>query len=399
MFLLDAPPVVYADPWKSSFGERLAALAKGEQRVAYFYEHPDTSTFRYRVYNMIQVLTGSKQQISAAYFHRLELDHFIKIVDAADILVICRSRYSDKLNRLITCARSRGKEVIFDIDDQVFDPAFVHLVLHTLDQDLEHPQVWDHWFAYVSRIGATMRLCDRVIATNQYLAARIREYSDKPVSVIPNFLNREQMEISQKLFEEKRACGFASNGQIHLGYFSGTPTHNKDFEIVSGALERLLARDPRLVLRIVGFMKLDGSLQKFWPRVESYPLHDFVNLQRVIGQVEVNLVPLQDNPFTNCKSELKYFEAGVVGTLTVASPIYSYANSIRDGENGYLAKSFEWQEKIEALIDSLDNYPEMAEKAFEDSEKKYAWYRQLEMVQTTLFSMPTEISGNAVLSS
>ena len=58
--------------------------------------------------------------------------------------------------------------------------------------------------------------------------------------------------------------------------------------------------------------------------------------------------------FTNCKSELKYFEAAVVGTVTIASPTFTFARAIDDGKNGFIANSYDWLRKITAVIDSYD---------------------------------------------
>ena len=57
MFPNGPAPVRYSDPWAQSLASRLAALSRGAPRVAYFYERPDTSTFRYRCFNMIEALT------------------------------------------------------------------------------------------------------------------------------------------------------------------------------------------------------------------------------------------------------------------------------------------------------------------------------------------------------
>src|SRR5262249_61039712 len=115
------------------------------------------------------------------------------------------------------------------------------------------------------------------------------------------------------------AAGFHGRGGLPFGFFSGPPSHNRDFEIISGVLRRLLADDPRLHVRVVGYLDLKGELRHYQDRIERHPLCDFLNLQRLIGSTEVNLVPLQDNTFTQCKSELKYFEAGLVGTVTSSS--------------------------------------------------------------------------------
>jgi glycosyltransferase involved in cell wall biosynthesis len=363
VFLFPAAGIAYADPWTQPFAVRLGRLGRGSRRVAYFYERPDTSTFRYRVWNMIEALRAAAPDVGAAWFSAEDLEYADAILGACDVLVICRTRYSVDLARLIAAARARGRRVLFDVDDLVFDDRYVQLALETLDTPCGETDM-DHYFAHFGRIGAAMRLCEGVIATNEYLAARAAAFCGLPTAVVPNFLNAAQLEASRRVLDAKRASGFARDGQVHLGYFSGTPTHNRDFQIIAGALARLLRRDRRLVLRLVGFLDPGGALAAFADRIERRPLQDFLNLQRLIGEVELNLVPLQDNAFTNCKSELKVFEAAAVGTLSVASPSFTLRRAVADGETGWLAPAQAWEEVLERAIASLDAaYPPMAEAA------------------------------------
>jgi len=333
---------------------------------------------------MIQVLGESKEGISAAYFTGDEIGRLNRVIDLADVLVICRARYSNALRQLITRARSKGVRVLFDIDDLVFDPEYVPLLVQTADQQ-SYPTAWQYWHEYVTQIEATLHLCEAIITTNSYLAALIATFCRQVAHVIPNFLNREQIAISQRIFNRKQNHGFAKNEQIYLGYFSGTPVHNRDFKLISDALISLFKRDRRVTAMIVGFLNLDGEILNYSSRIKFYPLQDFINLQRFIGMVDVNLAPLRSNPISNCKSELKYFEAGIVGTVTVASPTFAYANTIRDGENGCLADISEWEAKLESIINPRGNYQRMAEEAYTDSERKYAWYNQLALIEKTLF--------------
>ena len=186
MFIANLPAVPYSDPWNVPLHERIKALARGKRRVAYFYENPNNSTFRYRAYNMVQVLNDEKNRdVSASYFFLDDLHLFDEIADLADVLVICRSRYSHRINHLVTKFRVRGKRILFDIDDFVFNPSYAHLIISTLGQDTDNSELWDYWFAYISRMGETLRLCDGAITTNDYLAARITEFSGLPVNVVP----------------------------------------------------------------------------------------------------------------------------------------------------------------------------------------------------------------------
>ena len=386
MFLIDREKVDYLAPWLADYSERIKMLSLKERRVAYFYEAPDTSTFRYRVYNMVQTIQSLSTEISASYFFLSDLVNLSEILALADTLVICRARYSSQINYLITSARAKNIKVIFDIDDFVFDTAYTQLILNTLDQDIFHPHAaWDHWFASIGRLGATLRLCDSAITTNGFLAAQIEKWTGRPTKVIPNYLNKEQIEISENLYTQKIQSSFQRDDSFCIGYFSGTPTHNKDFEIAADAISYVLKSRPNVVLRIVGFIDLKGEIKNYSSQIEFFPLQDFLNLQQLIAQTEVNIVPLQDNVFTNCKSELKFFEAAISGTLTVASPTFTYSESIRDGQNGYLSCSYEWADKINYVIDNFKLYPEIAVQAHQDTLDSFAWYNQLKVIESGLY--------------
>jgi glycosyltransferase involved in cell wall biosynthesis len=376
--------VPYSAPWNADLRQRLRMLAKGERSVAYFYEKADDSTFRYRIYNMVQVLNADADAVSASYFFLDDLDRLAEIADTADLLVICRTRYDDRVNRLIGAFHMRGKRVLFDIDDFVFNTDYGHLIQRTLDQDLRSAATWDFWFAYSSRLGTTLRLCDGAVTTNEYLAERIREFAPMPVSVVPNFMNREQLEISERIVTAKRSDAPGGDGPIRLGYFSGSPSHNRDFAIVAPTLETLLEEDPRLGLVVAGYAKTGAPFKRFGSRVEYHPFTDFINLQRLVGSVEFNLVPLQYNVFTNCKSELKYFEAAVVGTLSIVSPTYTYMKAVRDGDNGYVAQAHQWADRIRRAVAAIGDYPPMAERARERALAEFAWFNQRERIVAAL---------------
>lgn len=385
MFQFNIPAVPYSDPWNRPLHERIKMLARGKRRVAYFYETANNSTFRYRAYNMVQVLNDDKNcDVSASYFFLDDLHRIDEIVDYADLLVICRSGYSNRINQLITRFRVQKKRVLFDIDDLVFNTSYTHLIANTLGMDVDQSEVWDYWFAYLGRMGETLRICDGAITTNDYLAAKIGEFSGLPVNVVPNFINKEQLNLSEMLFCSKEASGFATDDKICLGYFSGSPSHNLDYAIITSALEKVMENDPRVELLVVGYIEAGPSLNRFGNRIKHQPFHDYVNLQRLIGRVEFNLMPLQSNVFTNCKSELKYFEAAIVGTLSIASPSYTYTGAIQDGENGYIAQAHQWASVIQRAIENIDTYPDMAATAYADARSKYAWFNQRETILNAL---------------
>ncbi len=383
-------PIAYAHPWDVPFEERIAALTAKSRRIAYFYGRPDTSTFRYRVFNMVEALEAAPDlDISASWFTWDDLWTAESFLDRADVLVLCRVSYEANVHRLITRARARGLPILFDIDDLIFDTDYTHLIVETLDQEMHEDKTWLHWFGLIGRVGATLRQCDGAIVTNQILAEKVRQFAPWiDARVVPNFLNRRQQRISCDIYNAKSNSGFARDGQVCAGYFSGTPTHNRDFAIVAQTLARLLGEYPQLTLRVVGFLEPKGALLKHKSRIEVFPLQDFLNLQRLIGQVEINIAPLQMNEFTNCKSELKYFEAAIAGTLTIATPTFTFERAIRDGETALLAPAQGWEAKIREAIGIVENtarYREMAEAAYRHVEDTYSWHRFGDAIEAAVF--------------
>ena len=385
MFSLDIAAVPYADPWNQALETRLSMLGRGHQRVAYYYEAANNSTFRYRAYNMAQVLNHDVGRgVSASYFFAADLHRIDDIANGADMLVICRSGYNHQIGQLIAKFKLRGKRVLFDIDDFVFNTDYTHLIVNTLGLDKADPLVWEQWFAMISRMGQTLRQCDGAITTNPYLAQRIGEHANLPVRVVPNFINQEQLALSDQVYEAKRAGNFRRDGSICLGYFSGSPSHRFDYAIVESALELVLEADPRTTLMVVGYIDAGPALARFGNRVSKQPFHDYVNLQRLIGSVELNLMPLQANVFTDSKSELKYFEAAVVGTLSIAYPSYTYSAAIQHGENGYIARAHQWAEVMLQAIAELDGYPQRANRAQHDAREKFGWFNQYDCITRAL---------------
>ena len=375
-----------------TFHQRLAALSKGQICIAYFAENVHSSTFRYRAANMVEVLNtagaSNQQDTSAACFFSSDLQYAADIVESADILVISRARYDLNIAQLIQQFKAQHKKVWFDIDDLVFDTNYIDLIISTLAQE-PTDDVLNYWYGVVGRMAQTLRLCDGVITTNDFLANKIKQYVSVPVKVIPNYINAAQLEVSTPLYENKYKASVTSSGRIKLGYFSGSSSHNADIALIAGALERVMASDPRVDLVLVGHIDiavafgghfagyLKGHLAD---RVTAHPFVDFVALQELIADVDFNLVPLQVNEFTHCKSELKFVDAAIVGTLTIASPAFAYAKAIRHGENGYLAEDDQWEavllQAIAAKDGDIEQHRLMTAAAYQDVQQRFTWKTQ-----------------------
>lgn len=377
-------------PWeREAIEDRLGRTMLRAGCAVWVYERPDSSTFRYRVWNMVEALRAT--HFPATWCRVDEIPVLLSKLNGVATIVLARVRYDATVAALIAAARSRGIRLLFDCDDLVFDSSFVHLLLDTLDLDTQSAATFDQWFAYVGRLEATARLCDGGIATNRILATRMASVVGGDVRVVPNFLNRLQQEVSEQLLSAKVASRFQSDQPTMIGYFSGTASHRQDFAVAVPALVRLLQKDPRVHVRIVGFLDEIGPLVEFAERLERVPLLNWVALQKSIAEVDINIAPLQDNAFTNCKSELKYFEAAIVGTWTIASPTVPFEDAITNAPSsqrlGAISCADDWDSVLEEalrLVRSPERYAAAAAAAMDEIRSKYGWNRSTNLIRTAI---------------
>lgn len=333
--------------WADTLPERLAKLKPGTTRLAYLAPRPEYGTFRYRCFNPVDAINGNSVKLSASYFFYSDLEIVEDLSDYADVLVVSRCPWDAPLDRLFRRFRNKGKRIYFDIDDLIFDANFATTVSSALGNAVQDVE-FNRWTAFISNIGRALSASDEVITTNSFLAERITDFVSLPVHIVPNSYNRHQELRSEEVLEAKPT----NSSGIHIGYFSGSQSHSRDFAVVSHHLYQFLNESPTSRLTVVGHLEMPTSFERFGERVIRKPFVDFLDMQSIVGAVDLNIVPLQDNPFTWSKSELKYFEAALVETPTLASVTPVFSDAIKPGKTGFLAHSTEWRERfheIEAL--------------------------------------------------
>ena len=173
------------------------------------------------------------------------------------------------------------------------------------------------------------------------------------------------------------------DGRFMMGYFSGSPTHKKDLDEALPEVIRFLDEHKDAVLNIVGYMRFSKETEKYIEggQIRFLPLVDFRKLQGMMSKVDVNIAPLVVNDFTNCKSELKFFDAAAVETTTIASPTYTFKKAIKDGKNGFLAQPGEWYDKLEYLYNHPKENQAIAKRAREYALRHYYGKEFLEEVE------------------
>jgi len=282
------------------------------------------------------------------------------------VFIFHRVLYTPAVKSLIESAKKENKEIIFDTDDLVFDKKYLKYMDYYKQMNNLEKKLYENGVGGEILDDPYVKVCT---TTTFFLAEKLQE-KGKKVFIVSNKLSKEDLEWADSIRGKIRN----KDGFIKLGYFSGTISHNKDFATITDVLLKILIKFPNLRLCLAGPLELDDRLvSKFKGRIIKTPYVPRRKYFEILSTIDINLAPLEtDNPFCDAKSELKFFEPGILGIPTVAVRNQTFCEAIEDGVNGFLAQGeTEWIEKIEKLIKDKELRNEMGMRARKTALKKY----------------------------
>lgn len=358
-------------------------IPTGRKDVLFVFDEPGAWT-RYRCDHQAEQFALLGRSCDIAPSDRIDLS---AAVDDYDTFILNRVQWNEGLATFLERARRRTKAVLFDSDDLIFEP--------DLDR---YFAVFDGWpdgeraaeIEKLARYRRTLEECDGAIVTTEPLA----EYAHKRtgrVMVVHNAVSAEMVRSADDVARSRRSRRLFTDRDVVIAYFSGTRTHNRDFLEAADAVLWALETYPRTRLLVVGKLDLDARFDRFGRRVERKPIQDWRALPRLLSRVDINLSPLErDNPFTECKSCVKYLEAGLVGVPTIASPRPDFLRVIDAGRNSLLADTDgEWREALRALVESPTLRHELGAAAFQDLRREHTTTARASLLGRALADVTT----------
>jgi glycosyltransferase involved in cell wall biosynthesis len=299
---------------------------------------------RYRVFNLAEELSNAGYKIHVIAFDSIE--DIRRYRWRASAIVLFRAEYDplSGIDQVLDYARRSGARIIYDTDDLVFDTDCADMI-----DALRHMSDYERssQVAAMGRRGRMMRACDFVTVSTAPLARAVERFGCRAV-VVPNSLNREQLQVADRI----AATPPPRSEHIVIAYLSGSRTHQRDFMECEAALLDIMERHPHVRFRLVGYLDLGSGWDKYRERIERVDFLPQADLLHCIAETDINLAPLElGNPFCEAKSELKFFEAGLIGVPTVASATEPFAAAIDDGVSGFLARGeAEWRMALDLLV-------------------------------------------------
>ena len=267
---------------------------------------------------------------------------------AADAVVLYRVPATEQILDLVEMIRRRPDPVpvLFDVDDLIFDPG----LRPELDKMLTKVQGLDlelYWQG-IRRYRTTLEAADAYIGSTEMLCEQVAELTGMPTHRFFNGVGRQVARASDfELYRPRRP------GPVRIGYLSGTNTHNEDWAFVEPAIAEVLRLRPDVQLWIGGLLDYSDALREFSGRIRRLPLKPWNQLPAVLRDLDINLAPLEPGKtFNEAKSAIKWLEAALTRTPTVASPSLPFREAITHGLTGLLADSVDdWVIALLALID------------------------------------------------
>ncbi len=290
--------------------------------------------FVYRCENLGQAL--SKQGHDVHFTHLTKL----KWKEGYQTAIFHRPIASVRLWYLLRQLRLRGVVVIADFDDLVFDEAYVDCSPGVLN-GLVSRRVTRRRFRAHRR---ALSWFDGVTVSTEPLANHVRRlFPSIRVEVIHNGVHLAWRHESQDVP--------ANEGKRIITYFPGTRSHHRDFAQIREPLSHFLREHPEVKLQITGplVFSIDADPRQI-SHEERVPFSEY---QTRVRNSWVNLAPLEETPFNQCKSALKVLEAGYWGIPTLCS---SNADNARFSSAGawIATKPEEWIDNLERLLNEAE---------------------------------------------
>ena len=303
---------------------------------------------RYRGYLAQEALESVGVQADVHMYRDVELARKARRVDA---VVLYRVPATQQILDLVSMVRDRPEPVpvLFDIDDLIFDPELraeldpMLTKVPGLDLDL-------YWQG-IRRYRTTLEAADAYIGSTAMLCDQVTDLTGIPAYRWSNGVGRQVARISDfELYRPRKS------GRVRIGYFSGTNTHNEDWAFVEPAIAAVLRQRPDVELWIGGLLDYSAALRPFADRIRRLPLKPWTELPGALRDLDINLAPLEPGKtFNEAKSAIKWLEAALTRTPTVASPSLPFRESIQHGRTGMLAASVdEW---VQVLLELIDDAP------------------------------------------
>jgi len=310
--------------------------ASTRYRVLQHVEHLEAAGFATRVRYPLGLGRGGAGRVVCRVADMLR---DVYATGDASLLFVQRKTYVPGLAGRL---RRQGRPVVFDMDDAL---------------DLPPPSATAspaNVRRYRANFEATVRVADRVLCGNRFLASRLPH---ERYEILPTPIDTERFAPGAVAPGNGRTAGW-------VGYSDNLPY----LEALAEPLREIARRHPGF--RVVVVADRPAVLPGVPTEFRRWRLEDEV---RCFGGIDVGLMPLEDSPWARGKCAFKAIQYMALGIPAIASPVGMNVEVIRDGENGLLAAApGSWVEALDGVLRDRERGASLGAAGRRTIERDYA---------------------------
>ena len=283
-----------------------------------------------------------RQGFSGVEWDMWDNDFLANIVHRFDAVILPRKFWKPKdyqpAARWFKALHKAGIAVIYEMDDDMVSEDFVKRIMYKDGYGIQYARRRMKWIRNV------IQTCDGVTVSSQRLATMVRGVTDKPVRVVPNYIDLDWFWQIQSM-NERKVEG------LTIGWAGGARPDDDILPMVE-AWKRIAARYPDVKFVVQGHhakvfydsLPLDRIAPLEWLPIDGYPAG--------LLNIDIGCCPLSDTKFNRAKTYIKAMEYAASGAAVVASPTV-YNQIIEHGADGYIATTADdWERHLTALVES-----------------------------------------------
>lgn len=243
---------------------------------------------------------------------------------------------------IIRQLKSIGKIIIHEIDDNLFNlPKFNNCYESYKIGTLRRKNVVE-----------ALKIADFVHTTTDKLSSELSKHSNTEIKKYHSFNN--SIDLSMTEYKINRRNELPQN-KIVVGYH-GSSSHEKDLQLIIPVIRQIIQENDNVVFAMCSNPQFFSQFKL--PIGKGYmipPIMDkFNNFIPIPSCFDINITPLEDTAFNQCKSYLKIVENASYKIPTIASAVGDYKEYGNQNKNSVMLvrnNTKDWKKAIQKLID------------------------------------------------
>ena len=284
------------------------------------YIHSNIKQSKCNVISSTRLLDNYQKYVETGSGEELIDDFFL-----SDVVVFHRPSFSSELIQIVSRLKDSGCKVFADYDDLVFNIAEYRN--SSAGQQIDSASKDIAVLNAFSLNQSALSLFDEFIVSTTVLKNELRKTLKNTfnksceIHVIPNTPSSYWISYADILFDQSCRDKTRVINTSRIGYFGGTASHSKDFQLVHQWIHDFLVSDPENQ-----FIYCKVAFNQLFPAHLSHQIKSFApvtynKLPAIYNLSWLNIAPLSSSSFNQCKSGLKYFESALLGLPVCATHI------------------------------------------------------------------------------